>query len=58
VSDIVGSIRATTDVWSRFTPYASLNLAFVPDRDFYRVWGRDLRVHVWVTVGISYRWSL
>ena len=58
LSDIVGSIRATADVWSRFTPYASLNVAFVPDQDFYRVWGKDQRVHLWVTVGVSYSWSL
>jgi hypothetical protein len=58
LSDIVGSIRATTDLWPRFTPYASLNVAFVPDQDFYRIWGRDQHVHVWVTVGVSYRWPL
>jgi hypothetical protein len=58
LSDIVASIRATTDVWSRFTPHASLNVAFVPDQDFYRVWGKDQHFHVWATVGVSYRWSL
>jgi hypothetical protein len=58
LSDIVGSLHATTDYWPRFSPYASLNLGIAPDQDFYRIWGRDQRVHVWVTVGVSYAWAL
>lgn len=58
LSDVVATVGATTDYWSRFRPYLTLNGAYVPDRDFYRVWGEDQRWHAWVTVGLSYAWPL
>ncbi|MGH0037731.1 MAG: hypothetical protein ACQGVK_22100 [Myxococcota bacterium] len=58
LSDIVASIGLSTDYWRGFTPKLGLNVAYVPDRDFYRVWGRDQRWHAWVTAGVSYAWSL
>ena len=57
LSDVVGSIGFTTDVWPAFTPTLALNVVYVPDQDFDRVWGRDQNVHVCVTAGVSYAWS-